>query len=81
MGETLLIMLPQDLITRQQLEATQQQLGEVDHPFVVAHALVFAIQLVEPTRKLVVDLDLARPQPLLLVGVDEIDQIVSKTKM
>ena len=77
-GEALLVVLLQHLVARQQLEAAQQQLGEIDHALAVAQALVLRVQLVEPARILVVYLNLPRAQALFLVAVDEVLEVAGR---
>ena len=65
------IMLADAFVPRQQLVAAQQQLGEIDDAFALAHRLVQRVVLDLAARELVARLDGVRPPPLFLRGRDE----------
>ena len=72
MAEAAAVMLAQDFVFRQQLEAAQQQLGEIDHALALALLVVGGVDLGVAAAELVVGLDLARAHAFFLVGVDEV---------
>ena len=71
-------MHPQRLVVLEQLEAAQQQLGEIDHALALALLLIGRIQLDELLVEGIVGLDLMRAQALLLGVVDEILQVLRR---
>ena len=78
MAKTRLIMPAQRLVTRQQLVAAQQQLGEIGHALALALCLIFRVQLDTPLRVIIVPLGLRRADALFLVGIDEIGQLARR---
>ena len=69
MAKPRLIMLAQDFIARQQLEAAQQQLGEVHRALTLALRIVGRVQLDSTPGKFVKDLDFIGAVPGLLGAV------------
>jgi hypothetical protein len=70
--EAPLVVGAQHFVAREQLEAAQQQLGEIDRALAVALRVVLRVDLDEAARILVQRLDLRCAQALVLVGVDEV---------
>ena len=60
---------------REQLVAAQQELGEIDHAFALAHRVVERVVLDLAPRELVAGLDLVRAQALFLGAGDEVLQL------
>ena len=69
--EARLVVLAERLVTPQQLVGAQQKLGEIDHAFSLALLVVEPVDLDEAAVEVRVDLDVLRPQALLLATVDE----------
>ena len=69
------VVLAQAVVLREQLVAAQQQLGEIDDAFALAHRLVERVVLDLAPRELVAGLDLVRAQALLLRAGDEVLQL------
>ena len=65
------VVLAQRIVAGQQLEGSQQQLGKIDNSLAPASLVVEREVLDLASPELVVRLDLIRPQPFLLRGVDE----------
>ena len=65
------VVVAQRLVAGEELVASQQELGEVDHAFALAHRVVERVVLDLPARELVARLDHVRPQALLLRSGDE----------
>ena len=65
------VVLAHRLVVAHQLVGAQQQLGEVDHALALALVLVGLVDLHQLLRLAVVDLDVLRPQPVLLGAGDE----------
>ena len=68
-------MLAQSLVPREQLVAAQQQLGEIDDPFALAHRVVERVVLDLAPREIVAGLDLVRAQAFLFRSGDEVLQL------
>jgi hypothetical protein len=77
-AEAHLVMLAQRMIALQQLIRAQQQFGEIDHAFALALVVVGFVQLDHAALDMVVGLDLAGAQTLVLVAVDEVHQILGR---
>ena len=60
------IVLAQRIVARQELVGSQQELGEVDHPFALARLLVQSVMFDLPAAEIVECLDLVRTQAFLL---------------
>ena len=73
--EAAAIMLAQAVALREELVASQQQLGEIDHAFALAHRVVERVVLDQAPRELVARLDLVRAQALLLRPGNEMLQL------
>ena len=71
MREAPAVVLAQAFVAGQQLVAAQQQLGEVDDAFALAHRVVQRVVLDLPARQFVGGLDHVRPQALVLGAGDE----------
>ena len=69
------VVLAQAVVPREELVASQQELGEIDHALALAHRLVERVVLDLPARELVAGLDLVRAQALLLRAGDEVLQL------
>ncbi len=70
MAEAPLVVLAQDFVFRQQLEAPEQQLGEIDCALALALLVVGGVDLGVAAAEFIVGLGLARALALFLVGVD-----------
>ena len=69
------VVLAEAVALREQLVAAQQELGEIDHAFALAHRVVERVVLDLAPRELVAGLDLVRAQALLLGAGDEVLQL------
>src|SRR5205814_742716 len=69
--EPALVVLAQAIVSREKLEAAEQQLGKIDHAFAAARLLVQGVVLDLPSNEFVVRFDLVRPQARFLGVVDE----------
>ena len=72
------VVVAQPLVPREQLVASQQQLGEVDDALALAHRLVQRVVLDLAACELVAGLDRVRAQPLLLGAGDEPLQLLRR---
>ena len=75
MREAAPVVLAEAVVLREQLVAAQQELGEIDHAFALAHRVVERVVLDLAPRELVAGLDLVRAQALLLGAGDEVLQL------
>ena len=64
-------MLAQPLVLGEELVISQQQFWKIDNTLAFARLLVEGVVLDLPARELVVRLDLVRPQPVFLGGIDQ----------
>jgi hypothetical protein len=76
--EALRVVLSEDLVSRQQLIAPQKKLGEIDDALALALLLVGRVERRVALGRLVADADLARPDALFLLAVDEVHELARR---
>ena len=77
-AEARAVVLAQDFVFRQQFEAPEQQLGEIDHALALALLVVGGVDFGVAAAELVVGLGLARALAFFLVGVDVVLHLLGR---